>query len=221
MPPKKSDAVPSSPLFKELCDSVAKETHNFTFACGGSIPIVPELPANEFMPARNVQETNTAADESQQQRLLGQSWYGPRDPASDDFSEPPTRSTLSLPVDLRWDSKDDSSLSQQTKVSFPVTPDIESNLAKLVEDCEPATFGRGVEDVYDETYRKAIKMDPRSFSSTFNPYEVGIVDTIAQTLLPTLRHSQQTRTVKAELYKLNVSSYIPHLPKLSPSLAIT
>ncbi|KUI61223.1 hypothetical protein VP1G_08397 [Cytospora mali] len=198
MPPKKSQAVAENPLFKELCESVAKETHNFTFACGGSIPIVPELPQNEAKPV----STDTSTDKSyhdywrSSQRMT-------RDPAADDFDEPPTRSTLSLPVDLRWDSKDESSLSQQTKVSLPLAPETGPNLARLIQDCEPATFGKGDQDVYDESYRKAIKMDPSRFSSTFNSYEVGILDTIAQTLLPTLRHLQQTRTVKAELYKLN------------------
>lgn len=219
---KMSGTVTNSPLFAELCESVAKETHNFTFACGGSIPIVPQLPENDLKPAHIVQETSTADDQpqdsqedSQDSQEDSQDWLGEHskhpgpvfDPAADDFDEPPTRSTLSLPVDLRWDSQNKSSLSQQTKISFPLTPETEVNLAKLVEDCELATFGRGGEDVYDESYRKATKMDPSRFSTTFNPYEVGIVDTIAQTLLPTLRHSQQTRTVKAELYKLNVSEY--------------
>lgn len=204
-----SEAVAGHPLFKELCESVAKETHNFTFACGGSIPIVPKLP--DFTPhaAPVVQETNTSADELNRPGSWvhehSPRWHGPTvDPAADDFDQPPTRSTLSLPVDLRWDPLDDTSLSKQTKISFPLTPDTEANLDKLVRDCEAATFGRGAKDVYDESYRKATKMDPSRFSSTFNPYEVGVVDTIAQTLLPTLRHSQQTRTVKAGLYKMNV-----------------
>ncbi|ROW00396.1 hypothetical protein VMCG_07319 [Cytospora schulzeri] len=182
MPPKKSEAVAGSPLFKELCKSVAKETHNFTFACGGSIPIVPKLPENEFKLAPAVQKTDTVDDELEQ-GSTSQTRYGPRDPAADDFNEPPTRSTFSIPVDPDG--------------TRTITPSKTVSLLHLEG---------GAADVYDESYRKATKLDPSRFSSTFNPYEVGIVDTIAQTLLPTLRHLQQTRTVKAELYKLNFYS---------------
>ncbi|KAH9984619.1 hypothetical protein BJV77DRAFT_1071918 [Russula vinacea] len=37
-------------------------------------------------------------------------------------------------------------------------------LEKLTQACEPATFGLNQEDVLDETYRKAGKMDPECFS---------------------------------------------------------
>ncbi|KAK7729647.1 hypothetical protein SLS53_009218 [Cytospora paraplurivora] len=211
MPPKRSEAVLASPLFKELCKSVAKETREFTFSCGGSIPIVPELPSSEYVvkPSwvlRSVTRQPSPFFDKPSTEMWRRKDPTLTDPASDDFDEPPVRSSLSLPVDLRWDSKDAFSLSQQTKISFPLMPETRFNLTKLVDDCEPATFGRGAQDVYDESYRKASKMDPSQFSTTFNPYEVGIVDTIAQTLLPTLRHSQQTRAVKAELYKLNFYS---------------
>jgi hypothetical protein len=45
-----------------------------------------------------------------------------------------------------------------------------------------------------------------TFSSTFNPYELGIVDTIVRTLLPTLCYGKYTRAVRAELHKLDVST---------------
>jgi hypothetical protein len=115
------------------------------------------------------------------------------------------RSTSCLPIDLRWDPKDPSVEAQRTKLTFPLEPSTQDNLERLIQDQAPATFGLGGKDIYDESYRKATKMDPRQFSSTFNPYELGIVDAVAQALLPSLRHSEQTRAVKAELYKLNVS----------------
>ncbi|KAL2168770.1 hypothetical protein VTG60DRAFT_6879 [Thermothelomyces hinnuleus] len=116
------------------------------------------------------------------------------------------RATECLPIDLRWDSNDESVLSSETKLTFPLEPNTEKNLDRLIKDMVPATFGLGGEHVYDESYRKATKLDPTRFSSTFNPYELGIIDAIAQTLLPSLRHSKQTRSVKAELYKLNLYS---------------
>jgi hypothetical protein len=40
------------------------------------------------------------------------------------------------------------------------------DLDLLTAACDPATFGRGNEDVYDESYRKAVKMDASNFSSS-------------------------------------------------------
>lgn len=79
-----------------------------------------------------------------------------------------------------------------------------TNFIKLVQDCQPATFGYQGSDVLDETYRKAGKLDRSAFSIDFCPYEHGIIDTIAQVLLPNAGGTIGTRGVKAELYKLNV-----------------
>ncbi|KAK4452181.1 hypothetical protein QBC34DRAFT_321394 [Podospora aff. communis PSN243] len=130
-------------------------------------------------------------------------------PALDANSGPiplPGASTHSAPVQLRWDPRDITTPASQTKLTFPLDPHTRENLQQLINDMQPATFGLGGVDVYDESYRKATKLDPERFSSTFNPYELGIVDTIAQTLLPTLRRGSTTGAVRAELYKLNVYS---------------
>jgi hypothetical protein len=55
---------------------------------------------------------------------------------------------------------------------------------QLVKDCQPATFGFEGEDVLNEKIRKAGKLEATKFSTSFNPYDFGIVDTIAQALLP-------------------------------------
>jgi hypothetical protein len=170
MPEAPPSKIAENPLFKELRESVAKETTAFTFACGGTIPIVSSL---------------------------GESTPVEAEPGN-------LRSTSCLPVDLRWDPKDSVAKSSQTKVTFPLESGTQGNLERLIQDMAPATFGLGGKDVLDESYRKAAKMDPSQFSSTFNPYELGIVDAVAQALLPSLRHSKQTRGVRAELYKLNV-----------------
>ncbi|KAL2157888.1 hypothetical protein VTH06DRAFT_4941 [Thermothelomyces fergusii] len=171
MPVAPQSAISKSPLFRELRESVAKETVAFAFACGGAIPVVSS----------------------------------PLD-AADDVDGGKIRETSCLPIDLRWDSNDESALSSETKLTLPLEPKTEKNLDRLVRDMAPATFGLGGRDVYDKSYRKATKLDPDRFSSTFNPYELGIIDAIAQALLPSLRHSKQTRSVKAELYKLNLYS---------------
>ncbi|KAL4795739.1 hypothetical protein BDV19DRAFT_362572 [Aspergillus venezuelensis] len=41
-------------------------------------------------------------------------------------------------------------------------------LKHLVKDCEPATFGKGQEDVHDPEYRNAGKMDANKFATTFS-----------------------------------------------------
>lgn len=65
--------------------------------------------------------------------------------------------TTCPPITLRWES------AQGTlqKIQFPPKEDSNeqyvSALAKLVDDCAPASFGRHGKNVYDETYRKATK----------------------------------------------------------------
>ncbi|KAJ4303906.1 hypothetical protein N0V88_001506 [Collariella sp. IMI 366227] len=188
-----ASTMADSPLLKELRRSVAKETKAFTFTCGGTIPIVAALP--EVGGVSRLEPKDEAAADS------GDEAFSDTDTASEDL-----RSTSCLPIDLRWDPTDVSVQSRQSKITFPLEASTEGNLQQLVKDMVPATFGLGGQDVYDELYRKAGKLDPTQFSSTFNPYELGIVDAIAQALLPSLRHAKQTRAVKAELYKLNLYS---------------
>ncbi|KAK3333222.1 hypothetical protein B0T19DRAFT_439999 [Cercophora scortea] len=111
----------------------------------------------------------------------------------------------SNPVTIRWDPRNASAPASRCKLSLPIdsSTDDYQVLGDLMADMLPATFGLGGKDVYDEKYRKAVKMDPAQFSTNFSPYEVGIVDTITQILLPSLDHGAK-RVVRAELYKLNV-----------------
>jgi len=74
-------------------------------------------------------------------------------------------------------------------------------LEGLLSACAPATFGREGKDVYDEDYRKATKLDSTEFVTDFSPYEAGIIDIIAQLLLPSV--STDKFGIRAELYKLN------------------
>ncbi|KAL1698189.1 hypothetical protein EV121DRAFT_297463 [Schizophyllum commune] len=74
----------------------------------------------------------------------------------------------------------------------------EDQLQHLEAACERATFGRNQEDVLDETYRKAGKMDTSNFSTNFSP-PPSFLGHVRDELLQ--RHD--TRLVY-ELYKLNV-----------------
>ena len=107
------------------------------------------------------------------------------------------------PVVVRWDGRVTKS---GHSLALPL-PDgdsgSEASLTQLLKDCEPATFGRKQEEILDEEYRKAGKMDTGSFSVNFHPSEHGITEEISQSLGP--GHSAP-RGITAKLYKLNVRS---------------
>ncbi|KAK7458798.1 hypothetical protein VKT23_009804 [Stygiomarasmius scandens] len=77
----------------------------------------------------------------------------------------------------------------------------EPELMHLTETCTQATFGRGQEDVLDETYRKAKKLDLQNFATTFDLNSTGIMDVVAAHLLD---GSNENDIIRPELYKLNV-----------------
>jgi hypothetical protein len=114
------------------------------------------------------------------------------------------------PITVRWDVK----AGDSKKITFDPAPfyrQWEPTLNDLVQGCAPATFGFDGKDVFDDTVRKAGKLEASQFSTNFNPYDYGIVDTIAQQLLPSIvRAGRQPAVdrwgVVAELYKLNVYS---------------
>ncbi|KAJ5322019.1 Oxoglutarate/iron-dependent dioxygenase [Penicillium brevicompactum] len=79
-------------------------------------------------------------------------------------------------------------------------------LSSLAQDCVPASFGKGGEDVLDLEYRKAGKLDPHQFTSSFNLSDFQILENVEQMLLPNLFPGDNSQRIKAELYKLNVYS---------------
>ncbi|KAL4251209.1 hypothetical protein ABKN59_006301 [Abortiporus biennis] len=84
-----------------------------------------------------------------------------------------------------------------------------AQLEELANACSAAKFGLNQQDVLDETYRKAGKMDSDNFLIRFNPYESRIIRIIQNELL-----DDEDTDVCAELYKLNVygpgSFFKPH-----------
>ncbi|KAJ4319051.1 hypothetical protein N0V94_004103 [Neodidymelliopsis sp. IMI 364377] len=108
--------------------------------------------------------------------------------------------SIASPVTIRWDSSDG-----VEKLQLPLSTDSTASnepLLKLITATQPASFGYNGEDIIDESYRKATKLEPSAFSVDFCPYAVGIIDTIGQTLLPLPNRNFQG--IRAELYKLNV-----------------
>lgn len=76
-------------------------------------------------------------------------------------------------------------------------------LQHLADTCDPATFGLGQKDVYDETYRKAGKLDSSDFALKFSPEALGLLDTVHAELLVE-GGKKAADAIRAELYKLNV-----------------
>lgn len=76
-----------------------------------------------------------------------------------------------------------------------------SDVEALLDACQPATFGRGSENVLDEKYRKAWKLDSGAFSWLFNPDSGRFVAELAQGFCP---WDQLDRGIRLEAYKLNV-----------------
>ncbi|KAK4506478.1 hypothetical protein PRZ48_000210 [Zasmidium cellare] len=105
------------------------------------------------------------------------------------------------PVDIRFGEN-----GKGLVLTLPLNNASSKELGALVKACQPATFGRGNEEVHDEDYRKAGKLDRTAFATTFCPYEAGIIDVVSQLLVPQAKHDKHHCSIKAELYKLNVYS---------------
>lgn len=88
--------------------------------------------------------------------------------------------------------------------------DFQAHLRNMCSSCQAASFGRQGQDVYDATYREALKLEPSQFTTNFHPHDYGILDDLAQILLPSYlggdRNDEDLLGVHAELYKLNVYS---------------
>ncbi|PCH40476.1 hypothetical protein WOLCODRAFT_136899 [Wolfiporia cocos MD-104 SS10] len=73
-------------------------------------------------------------------------------------------------------------------------------LDHLESTCDAAPFGINNQNVLDETYRKAGKLDTSEFMTGFDPQRLGLLDTIRTDLF----EGNERRNITAELYKLNV-----------------
>ncbi|THH19107.1 hypothetical protein EUX98_g8837 [Antrodiella citrinella] len=101
-----------------------------------------------------------------------------------------------LPTDLiLFYGKDDDA----QRLDF--TTATEEKLQRLSQACDPATFGLNHEDVLDETYRKAGKIDTDHFMSTFDLDASGLLPLISGKLL---EGGQEDSAIRAERYKINV-----------------
>lgn len=86
------------------------------------------------------------------------------------------------PVTIRYGTN-----GQGQTLRVPTNTTNDPAFLNLISTCEPATFGRGGKDVYDEQYRKATKLDTEDFLTDFCPYETGIIDIVQQLLMPSVK----------------------------------
>ncbi|EME83883.1 uncharacterized protein MYCFIDRAFT_135221, partial [Pseudocercospora fijiensis CIRAD86] len=116
---------------------------------------------------------------------------------------------MTRPVTIRWGGD-----GLERLLRLPVQNFSDQHaLGALLAACAPVTFGRGGEDAFDESYRKAGALPTSDFMADFCPYETGIVDAVVQLLLPTITNSSSPgnkhalkRGLRAEHYQLNVYS---------------
>ncbi|RPD56685.1 hypothetical protein L226DRAFT_615369 [Lentinus tigrinus ALCF2SS1-7] len=89
----------------------------------------------------------------------------------------------------------------------------EAQLQQLADACQPATFGLNQQDVHDETYRKAGKLDKTDFLLAFDAIHAGLIDVVGEELV--IPRYRMEETIRAEMYKLNVygpgSFFKPHV----------
>lgn len=77
-----------------------------------------------------------------------------------------------------------------------------NELEQLAQACEPASFGLNDEDVLDETYQKARKLDPGLFSTPLAPEQTDLVNKVIRRDL--LEGTDSARKLKVELNRLKV-----------------
>jgi len=81
-------------------------------------------------------------------------------------------------------------------------------LDQLAAGCNRATFGHGDQDVYDESYRKALEMNAADFAAQFDPAASGLIKAISDHFF---RGQAEKDSIRSEVYKLNVYGLMPLL----------
>lgn len=119
-------------------------------------------------------------------------------PNSEETSPQPTQSADDIPpIDLRFGEN-----GKGMVLTLPTETDNSRQFEALLSACKPAAFGRGREEILDEGYRKASKLDREAFATNLCPYEAGIIDLVAQLLLSSSSNHEHKRSIKVFLEKL-------------------
>jgi hypothetical protein len=100
-------------------------------------------------------------------------------------------SSHSPPIQVRYGSS-----GLGSTLNIPGSELSSTEFKELLNVSLPATFARAGEEVLNEGYRKAGKLDRGHFATDFCPYAVGIVDTLTQIFLPQTKQSKHDRSIK-------------------------
>lgn len=180
-------------LARDICDAIATDDDHpmAVFALGGEVH-VKQSHSSDTPAARTRRASKQAQDAS---------------------AQAPEGENASDPIAVRWDPPNEPTVVLR-KTSFPLTSDADKKgFEQLLEDTQPATFGRGGDEVLDETYRKAQKLPETAFSTNLCPYKLGMIDIVRQVLLPSIETAEGSRLLRAELYNINASFPIPNHPE--------
>lgn len=197
--------LPTLQAFTALATIIQQEKNSATFAMGGRIPIQSQStpPVSEGSAQKKTYGDNGGSKEQEQGE---QPSTQTQEQASTRLAAEKTVVPTSPPITIRWDSGENPG--NGLKLKLPLETDTGhvglGDVDQLINDCEEATFGMAGQEVYDPSYRKAQKMDPKAFCTDFDPHSLGIIDAICQVLLPNVGAGR--RGVRAELYKLNIYS---------------
>lgn len=198
-------------VFEELAKLIKFESSKSVFAIGGSIPITAldgrficesdESPSEDGMD--DVQPSQISSFNVKAKSGAVNSQVDNNLSIEDEKLKDAIHRMRCDPITIRWDSSVSADTSH--KVTLPCADAERPSFEQLLKDCQPATFGRGGEDILDESYRKAGKLDESAFCSNFNPHSLGIINTVGQALAPDAwQQTNETHGIRAELYKLNV-----------------
>ena len=171
-------------LLKELTSSLNTHARSATFACGGSVGF--RQPNGDTATQPRGENVDVEAS------LTGSTWTTA---AVDD-------------VQVRFGSS-----GQGLTVIFGRNVVSTTEIDQLVKACKPASFGLGGEVVLDEKYRKAGKLDKTEFATSFSPYEAGIIDIVAQLLVPQYKHDKHARSIKVRgKYRMFLYTMLTDIP---------
>lgn len=116
----------------------------------------------------------------------------------------PIKADTSSELNIFWVSPQDSTakklISPLNENSPRTSPEA---LQDLVQDCAPASFGRGRRNVHDARYRKAGKLDASQFTSSFNyiaygnEASIGTIDSYAAILALISQFSERMASMRS------------------------
>lgn len=185
-------------LLKGLSVSLNAQAKSATFACGGEVMFKGEDIADEVDRVDGEdgakQETEASGGFKTEDAKTDEQQAGGASSMAKPTNTPIIEARKFPGIDeiqVRFGPRGEGITAVFNKQGIP-----EDSLKHLLNACRPASFGRGGETVHDEQYRKAGKLNKSEFATSFCPYEAGIVDVIAQLLVPQLKHEKHARSVR-------------------------